>query len=136
MKVACVPAWRMTVVLLGSAALLAGCQGKKRMEQHTTPIACRLDALTPADRAREGALLREHLASVLEAREGDEGFSFRYPGDPALFVRMAELVSLEHRCCPFLDFRLEWRAEREPWLHVTGGAPAKTFLRDTFRGAR
>ena len=46
---------------------------------------------------------------------------------------MAELVGLEHRCCPFLDFRLEWRGQEEtPWLLVTGSARAKAFVKGTF----
>ena len=105
------------------------------MNEKESPIACRLDALTPPERAREGALLREHLASVRETREREDGYSFRYPSDPALFQRMAELVTLEHRCCPFLDFQLEWSgAEDAPWLHVTGGARAKSFVADAFGG--
>jgi hypothetical protein len=61
------------------------------------------------------------------------GVCFRYSSDPALFARIAELVSLEHRCCPFLDFRLEWKgAEDSPSLVITGGARLKPFVADTF----
>lgn len=46
---------------------------------------------------------------------------------------MAELVALEHRCCPFLDFELEWaRADSAPWLHIRGGARVKDFVLETF----
>lgn len=46
---------------------------------------------------------------------------------------MAELVALEHRCCPFRHFELEWaRGKSEPWLHIRGGARAKEFVKDTF----
>lgn len=97
------------------------------------PIACRLDALTAAERGREAELLREHLASVVETRERHDGYAFRYSSDPALFARMAELVSLEHRCCPFLDFGLEWAGtEDAPWLRITGGARVKSFVSRTF----
>lgn len=97
------------------------------------PIACRLGALTAADRAREHDLLDEHLRAVTEVRERADGYSFRYPDDAALFGRMSELVALEHRCCPFLNFSLEWPgADGPPWLHVTGGERVKPFVRDTF----
>src|SRR5688500_540816 len=103
---------------------------------HDIPIACTLGSLTPEERRREGLLLEEHLASIRERTEREDGYSFRYPGDPALFVRMAELVTLEHRCCPFLDFRLEWRGSAEPpWLHITGGPRVKPFVSKTFGGA-
>lgn len=106
------------------------------MEQNEVPIACVLTALTSDQRAREGVLLREHLASIQETREREDGYSFRYPSYMALFSRMAELVSLEHRCCPFLNFQLEWTgASDSPWLHITGGARVKQFVRDTFGSA-
>ena len=103
------------------------------MEENQIPIACRLNALTSAERAQEGVLLQEHLSVALEIRERADGYSFRYPSDPAVFARMAELVSLEHRCCSFLNFQLEWiGAQDSPWLHITGGARVKSFLADTF----
>lgn len=98
------------------------------------PIACVLSALTPEQREREAVLLGEHQASVQEVREHDDGFAFRYLADPALFVRMAELVALEHRCCPFLTLQLEWSRGQQavPWLNITGGARIKEFVRSTF----
>lgn len=98
-----------------------------------TPIACVMNSLTPEERRREGELLELHLDSIRERRERPDGYSFRYSEDPALFSKIAELVSLEHRCCPFLDFQLQWAgAESAPWLHVTGGARVKPFVADTF----
>jgi hypothetical protein len=105
----------------------------EQTRENQLPIACALSALTPEERTREGELLEEHHASIRERRERPDGYSYRYPKDPALFSRMAELVSLEHRCCPFLDFRLEWAgAEETPWLHIIGGARVKPFVAETF----
>jgi hypothetical protein len=103
------------------------------------PIACVLSALTAGQREREDVLLKEHLRSVREVKEWNDGYSFRYDPDVSLFGRMAELVALEHRCCPFLDFQLHWgRGVSDPWLHVRGGARVKGFVLDTFtpRSAR
>jgi hypothetical protein len=102
-------------------------------ELSSVPIACQLGALTAAERAREHGLLQEHLNSVIEVRERADGYSFRYPDDGALFARMAALVALEHRCCPFLTFSLEWPgADSPPWLHVTGGERVKAFVAASF----
>ena len=63
------------------------------MEENEIPIACRPQALTPPERTCEGELLREHLASVRQVREHEDGYAFQYPSDALLFNRMAELVS-------------------------------------------
>lgn len=96
------------------------------------PVACVLSALNPDHRRREQALLQEHLASVREVVERDDGYAFRYDPDAGLFARMAELVALEHVCCPFLDFALTWDHGGDPWLHIGGGARVKDFVLQTF----
>jgi hypothetical protein len=129
----------MTHRAWSAAALFAlvvfGCdrKGARMEEKKESDVACELGVFTPAERARERALLEEHLARSLETRELADGYAFRYPPDAALFARMAELVGLEHRCCPFLDFHLEWAGSQEsPWLHVTGGPRAKAFMAEAF----
>src|SRR5262245_8150063 len=118
-----------TIIALGVACRP---QGKETAmdPNDEIPIACVLSALTEAQREREHVLLEEHLTSVREVKERDDGYSFRYDPDPTLFGRMAELVALEHLCCPFLDLQLHWpRAASDPWLHVRGGARVKDFVR-------
>lgn len=128
---------RATFTMMAAIAMVSGCPKEEEPVTPVTtkqvPIACRLDALSEAEREREGDLLQEHIASIQETREREDGYSFRYPADHALFLRMAELVALEHQCCPFLDFALEWKGvDDSPWLHVTGGARIKVFVAGTF----
>ena len=119
--------------LVLSALAITACADPGCDSPDELPIACRLDAMSDADRARERVLLSEHLASFVEARERDDGYSYRYPPSPALFVRLAELVSIEHRCCPFLRFELEWSTgDAPPWLHIAGGERVKPFIASTF----
>ena len=126
------------LVILACCASLAcsrknGASVEQQLKTNDAPIACRLNSLSGDERKREGVLLEEHLSSFEERRERADGFSYRYSSSPELFSRMAELVSLEHRCCPFLAFQLEWRgADDRPWLHITGGERVKTFVSGTF----
>ena len=111
--------------------LASACSGEE------LPIACRLDAMAPEIRSREAALLQEHRDAYVEAREDEGGYSYRYEPDAVLFARMAELVGIEHRCCPFLTFSLEWASgEASPWLHIGGGARVKPFVAVAFGGPR
>lgn len=129
---------RPSLPVLAALALLSACRDAgapsgSTSAQDTIPVACRLGALSASERAREHELLGEHLRSVVEVREQAGGYSFRYPSDALLFARMAELVALEHRCCPFLGFSLEWPgADATPWMNITGGERVKQFVAATF----
>jgi len=113
-----------------AVVLLTACTGDP-MCADELPIACSLDRMSAADRAREAELLEEHRRSFVSVVEEPDGFAYTYPDDPALFARMAELVSIEHRCCPFLAFRLEWgTGDTRPVLHVGGGERVKSFVRE------
>lgn len=99
----------------------------------TQPIACRLDALTPAERIRQQALRRELDAAIVERRETADGHLFVYRADPAVVPAVAEWMALERRCCPFLDFTLTWRAaDGGPALELSGGPGVKAFIGQTF----
>src|SRR5262245_38186342 len=76
----------------------------------TRPVAlvCRLDALDAADRARHAALRAQLDAAVEAVDELPDGYALRCRADAAVFTSTAEWITLERRCCPFLDFALAW----------------------------
>jgi hypothetical protein len=98
------------------------------------PIACRLDALSPAERQRQKTLRTQLDAAVVRVSETADGYVFIYRDDSDVLLQAAEWLALERRCCPFLDFELAWRADSQaPTLRVGGSDPAvKTFIADTF----
>ncbi|HEY2796596.1 MAG TPA: hypothetical protein VGK26_01790 [Thermoanaerobaculia bacterium] len=103
------------------------------------PLACRLDALSPAQRARHQKLTALLQRAVAGTRELPDGYEFaldlsRLPadaqGDPVCVVEIAEWVDLEARCCPFLDFGIAVRGKGpgSVALTLTGGPGVKEFL--------
>jgi hypothetical protein len=92
------------------------------------PIACRVSALDKAQRKRQQELLRLVRASAQATQDLSDGYAFRLAADPALFRQAAEWVTLERRCCPFLEFGLEWRKDDTVWIRLTGGPGVKDFL--------
>jgi hypothetical protein len=92
------------------------------------PPMCRPKALGAEGRKRQQALLATVKESVKETRELADGYALRLPADPRLFRDLAEWVSLEHQCCAFLDFALEWKRDDSVWVKLTGGAGAKEAL--------
>ena len=96
-------------------------------------IACDLTALDAAERSRHEALSRRLRSSVLEVKETDAGFEFIGPFRTDEFVSAAEWVTLERRCCPWIDFelRLGGRADRFSVVLKAEGR-AKEFMKSLY----
>ncbi len=105
------------------------------MEKQTSkesPIACDLSALNAQQRERRHALEVELRRAVEEVQELENGYALRLDAEPAL-LNLAEFITLERLCCPFLHFAVELEREGGPlWLRVTGRGGVKEFLRAEF----
>ncbi|HEV8533160.1 MAG TPA: hypothetical protein VGT00_17180 [Methylomirabilota bacterium] len=93
----------------------------------TNTLTCRLDVLEGRQTVRYREL-RTAMKGAGETRELPDGYAVRFPSDPALFVKVAEWITLERRCCSFLDFGLAWSERDGVLLRLTGGPGVKTFL--------
>jgi hypothetical protein len=93
-----------------------------------TTFACRIDTLDPRQRRRQQELLALMRRSAQSQDELTDGYAFRLPSDPLLFQQAAEWVSLERRCCPFVQFALEWKEDDSVWVRCTGAPGVKAFL--------
>jgi hypothetical protein len=90
-------------------------------------MACDMTAIAPADRSAHHQLTRELVAEAA-IRESADGFLFDLPLEA--FDRVARFVSRERLCCPFLDFRIETRADQQSVRLALGGPEgAKAFIR-------
>jgi hypothetical protein len=95
-----------------------------------SPIACRMDALGASGRARHAALIAELTSTGPAVEELPEGFAFRFPSRPFLFLRVAEWIGLERECCPFLEIRLDLEYSPQSMrVTVTGPPGTKDLLR-------
>jgi hypothetical protein len=93
-----------------------------------TPFACRVNALDKTQRKRQQELLELMRRSAEATEELPDGFAFRLAADPALFQQAAEWVTLERRCCPFVQFTLDWKQDDSVWVRFTGSPGVKPFL--------
>ena len=99
------------------------------------PLACQLDVFDHAERRRYETL-RERLGERrLGTHELPDGMVILYPGDPDVFLSVAEWITLERRCCPFLNFSLEFDADPPSIrLRLVGGEDVKRFLHSQLQG--
>ena len=97
------------------------------MEARELPIACNL---TDSDfQERRVGVLTTVKGGVVETRELEDGYAYRFPSDASWLATLANLITVERECCPFLRFNLRLEPAEGPiWLELTGPPGTKDFL--------
>ena len=99
------------------------------------PIACDMTAIPADQRPAHLAISRELFSQVEEFRELPNGYVFRLADTPHVLLRLAEFISLERLCCPFLSFQVEVEPDSGPvLLRLTGREGVKAFIREEISG--
>lgn len=82
--------------------------------------------------------LRRFLGqSVRDVSELPDGYALELPATDEAFLAVAEWITLERQCCPFMDFALDWRPSRAGlWLRLTGGDGVKAMIGAAFTRPR
>ena len=102
-----------------------------------TPTACRIDTgvSSPEQESHYQRLVDAVRSTVLEVRELPDGYALRYPSDATSIMTVAEWITMEQRCCSFVDFELHVEPEgRAVWLNLSGGPGVKEFLQAEIEG--
>jgi hypothetical protein len=97
------------------------------------PIACDLDAIAAADRPRYNELRAMLRPAAVGKRDLPDGISIQISTERMALAQVAEWISFERKCCPFLEFRIDVAPESGPvWVSLTGRAGVKEFLAQAF----
>jgi len=95
-----------------------------------------MDVFTPAQRNSHVENATQLMKTVQSIQEVENGFRFTFPDDTELITKIAEFISNERLCCPFLRFNLNVNPNSEPIsLSLAGHLGTQEFLRLEFRGA-
>jgi hypothetical protein len=101
-----------------------------------TPLVCNMDVFTSAQREAHIQTTTELIQSVQSVQEVGNGYEFTFPNETEFITKIAEFISNERLCCPFLKFTLNILSNREPLsLSLTGPIGTQEFLRAEFDGA-
>jgi hypothetical protein len=99
-------------------------------------IACNPNAIPAEQRERWLEVGTQMYAAVQEVQELPDGYAFRLPSDPEMLLLVAEDLSVERLCCPFIHFTLDIEPNGGPfWLRFTGREGVKEFLRMSFESS-
>lgn len=97
---------------------------------NSTPFCCIPDAISTPDEARYRELCRKLLQARLHTEELDDGYRFHLGEESISLTEVAEWISYERRCCPFLTFNMEVMSEQGGLrLRLSGPRGAKDVVR-------
>jgi hypothetical protein len=95
------------------------------------PIACSLTDKELQERRKN--VLQKTAQSLIEVQELKDGFSYRFPAEDVVLRDLSNLINLERKCCPFLNFRLIVEAQNDfIWLELTGREGTKEMIQTLF----
>jgi hypothetical protein len=100
---------------------------------NSSEIACKISVFDSKERKHYDQL-RKELTEIMSVIEISNGYTFIFPNQPSLLVKIAEWILLENRCCPFIKFSLNASGESDSIrLELTGNEEVKNLLREEFR---
>ena len=101
------------------------------MEDLSLPVACSLTDSELQERRRD--VLQKVRGAASDAEEIEGGFAYHFSSGESLITELADLVKFEHKCCPFLKFRITVEPGDGPvHLEITGPQGTKEFLSEIF----
>ena len=104
----------------------------------TPPLACNMNVFTPVEREKHIQTTTRLFQSVQNIREVESGYEFIFPNPDGaeILTKIAEFISNERLCCPFLKFTLTIDTDLQPIeLTLTGPEGTQEFLRAEFAEA-
>lgn len=99
----------------------------------SVPLACNMKAVSATERARYQVLIETIERAVRTQSELPSGFSWNLDGSKMTILEAAEWISLERRCCPFLNLQVEASGSGVDFkLNLQGPEGVKAFLKSEF----
>lgn len=103
-------------------------------QDHEQPvIACNLKAISSAERPRYNDLVKQLRSAVQKRGELATGFMYTVDGRRIGLKDVAEWITMERLCCPFLAFQLSVGSSLDDYtLALTGPEGVKALLTEEF----
>ena len=99
-------------------------------------LVCNIGVFTAAQRDSHVENTMQLMQVVQSIQEVENGYQFTFSGETELIAKIAEFISNESLCCPFLNFTLKVNSDSEPIsLSLAGPVGTQEFLRLEFSGA-
>jgi len=95
------------------------------------PLACNIAAISPAERPRYNDLIKRLRTAIQQRNELSDGYTYTLDTQKITLPEVAEWITMERLCCPFLTFQLDVKGDASQ-LTLRGPAGAKAILSEEF----
>jgi hypothetical protein len=108
------------------------CVGVCPAADDSAPLACDMKAISAGERPRYNELIKRLRIAVQDQNELKDGYAYRLDTKKIALPEVAEWITMERLCCPFLRFQPNVKANGESQLTIQGPDGAKAILREEF----
>ncbi len=128
------------LIVISSVLFICACKNKTGSQMNSSsastlftddcksPLTCKL---TSAEmQQRKTTVLALLQKSVVEKKELDNGYAFKFDASDAMIDTLTSFVKTEKDCCAFFTFNLAVRGDQKfVWLQLTGPEGTKDFIK-------
>lgn len=104
------------------------CKKKEAVDNKTgsKQLACKLTS--PELRERKATVIASLKKQVLDKKELDNGYSYKFEGTDRVLDELASFIKSERQCCDFFSFNIAVNKEGFTWLEISGPDGVKEFI--------
>ncbi|WP_375587312.1 hypothetical protein [Flagellimonas aurea] len=103
------------------------CSSTCKAENRSNELACKLTKLELQE--RKETVHRSLKTRVVEKKELENGYAYRFPGTDELLRELTEFIKTERECCDFFIFNFSISGDKsEAWLELTGPEGTIDFI--------
>jgi hypothetical protein len=96
------------------------------------PLVCNIKAISATERPRYNDLVKRLRLAVTNRSELSDGYAYKLDAKKITLLEVAEWITMERLCCPFLEFQLDVKSRGDSQLTMRGPEGAKAILREEF----
>ena len=108
------------------------CVGVCASAEGSAPLACNIKAISTTERPRYNDLIKRLRKAVQGRHELSDGYAYKLDTKKITLPEVAEWITMERLCCPFLSFQLDVKGNGDSQLTLRGPVGAKAILREEF----
>ena len=108
----------------------ASCGNKTCTDKACSSKALSCKLTSTAMRERKATVIASLQKQIVEKKELEKGYTFKFSKSEAIDKELAEFTKSEKECCDFFEFKVSTTEDNKwVWLEISGPDGAKDFIK-------